>query len=568
MKRLLISICSLFFTGILSAQDFTVTQLSVDIYLRAEGHFDVVEVYDVNFHRDKHGIYRDIQTKYDFIDPSGERTERKIKIKNIEVPGHKFDAPSAIGQKYSDQLRIKIGDANKWVIGDVKYEIRYTVENAYIFKTDQTQFYWNIKTDGWWADFESIAFRVIAPDGTTLNEQNTFVYSGQRGTTTTSQDFDLTFNGSTLAASSKEGYVFGSSDNVTVLINLPSGVIQEIKPAWPFWADYGWVLVIMTLLGSYYTLWKRYGQDPPVVATTSYYPPKELDPPMAGYLINDHYDKNDLVSLIPYWGSKGILRLEELKSGSFWKKKDIQLVRLADLPESASSYQKEIFNGLFSNSKYTVEGQGNDRVLVSSLKDSFYKTMNSASSDLSKNARQYYDKQSRKVRMITYLVVVVLGVLLTFMALYLWNITAAVVTAVSCLALLILNFFMIKKNRKGAKLYSELKGFRNFIKMAEEHRLKMLIQEDKSYFETTMGYALAFGLFNSWAKKFDTLNIPPPNWYRSSSVDNSSMSNFSNSFNNSMSKVTSNMVSAPSSSGSSGGGSSGGGFGGGGGGSW
>jgi uncharacterized membrane protein len=83
-----------------------------------------------------------------------------------------------------------------------------------------------------------------------------------------------------------------------------------------------------------------------------------------------------------------------------------------------------------------------------------------------------------------------------------------------------------------------------------------------------MGYALAFGLFKKWAEKFDSLHIPPPNWY-SSGTNQMNMHHFARSFSTGMNSVKATMVSSPSSSGgSSGGGSSGGGFGGGGGGSW
>ena len=96
----------------------------------------------------------------------------------------------------------------------------------------------------------------------------------------------------------------------------------------------------------------------------------------------------------------------------------------------------------------------------------------------------------------------------------------------------------------------------------------MLLKEDPTYFESTMSYALAFGLFDKWAKKFDSLHIPPPTWYTSTSGRLMTMNNFSQSFSSSINSAKSTMVSSPSSSGSSGGGSSGGGFGGGGGGSW
>ena len=144
---------------------------------------------------------------------------------------------------------------------------------------------------------------------------------------------------------------------------------------------------------------------------------------------------------------------------------------------------------------------------------------------------------------------------------------AALAIIPTSIFLLTMSVHLIKKNAKGNRALSDLKGFKQFIKVAEENKLKMLLQESPSYFENTMSYALAFGLFNQWAKKFEALNLQPPNWY-SSTTGAMTMNNFSNSFSSSISSAKSTMISSPSSSSSGGGGSSGGGFGGGGGGSW
>ena len=129
---------------------------------------------------------------------------------------------------------------------------------------------------------------------------------------------------------------------------------------------------------------------------------------------------------------------------------------------------------------------------------------------------------------------------------------------------------MIKKNTDGNEIFAELKGFRQFIKTAEERKLETLIKESPSYFESTMAYALTFGALGAWAKKFEGLDIKPPDWYHSHSGSFHSMNSFSNSFSKTITSTSSTMVSTPSSSGSGGssGGSSGGGFGGGGGGSY
>ena len=131
-----------------------------------------------------------------------------------------------------------------------------------------------------------------------------------------------------------------------------------------------------------------------------------------------------------------------------------------------------------------------------------------------------------------------------------------------------MSFYLQKKNKKGNVILSELKGFKQFIKVAEINRIKMLNDQDPKYFEKTMSYALAFGLLDEWAGKFDALNIPPPNWYTNNGVISMNMHSFTQSFAGNIASASSNMVSSPSSTGGGGGGSAGGGFGGGGGGSW
>lgn len=546
------------------AQDFSVRNYTVEIYLHEEGYFDVVENYDVNFDTYKHGIYRTIQTNYNFIDSAGIAGKRRIKIRDIKVPHYKFDAPFDFVQNMSDKIDIKIGDEDITLIGPRHYEIRYRVYDAFLFEASQIRFYWNIKPDGWQADFHKISFKVHVPEQVQLSAENSHVYSGYTGTTTDSKDFRLQYEPGILTASSLDNYISHPGQSVTVLINLPVGSIKEIKSFWPFWSKYGWLFFIGGLLSTFYLVWRKFGKDDRVVRTTSYYPPENMDPALAGFLIDDRADNSDLISLIPYWGSKGHLRIEEIPKKGLFGKKDTKLIRLKPLPSSVPKYEETIFNGLFG---IDLDAESAE-VLISSLKNTFYTTMARSRSILKKNAQPYYEAVSKRIQGITLGVLIALAILLSMIGLFFWGLLAAIAILITCGILAALNNYMVKKNSSGNKVLSELKGFRQFIKVAEEKKLKMLLKEDPSYFENTMGYALAFGMFDKWAKKFDALNIPPPQWYTTTSHNTLSMHNFSRSFSNSMASAKSNMVSSPSSSGSSGGGSSGGGFGGGGGGSW
>lgn len=543
-------------------QDFTINNYSVDITIHKEGYFDVVENYNLNFDIPKHGIYRSIQTKYELLDSMGNHTSRKIRISNVKVPNRKFDVPFDFVQKLEDQMEIKIGDKAINLLGPQHYQISYRVHNAFLFENAQIRFYWNIKPDGWLVDFHQISFTVHVPEDVYLSKENSFVYSGEKDTSVQSSDIQTYFSNGEFSGASKSDFVSRPGQSVTLLINMPLGAVQEAKPFWPFWTDYGWVFLIGVLLTAFFWVWWNFGKDERVIATTTYYPPDQIDPAMVGFLINDRDDNSDLISLIPYWGAKGLIRVEEIPKKGLFGSKDTKLIKLAPLPMDAPIYEREIFEGLFG----TDNDVDKQEVLVSSLKNTFYSKMLTAKKQLKECAQPYYVVESRKVQWYMYLILILLAIGLTLIGLFFWGILAAVALVLSCVVLIYLNGFMIKKNAKGNRVLSELKGFRRFIKVAEENKLKMLLQDNPHYFEHTMGYALAFGMFTQWAKKFTALNIAPPDWY--STTGNMGMAHFSKSFSGAMDRTKSNFVSSPSSSSSSGGGSSGGGFGGGGGGSW
>lgn len=59
----------------------------------------------------------------------------------------------------------------------------------------------------------------------------------------------------------------------------------------------------------------------------------------------------------------------------------------------------------------------------------------------------------------------------------------------------------------------ELLGLREFIKTAEEERLKILLEEDEKYFYNVLPFALAFGMADKWADKFKDLKLMPAENY-------------------------------------------------------
>lgn len=130
---------------------------------------------------------------------------------------------------------------------------------------------------------------------------------------------------------------------------------------------------------------------------------------------------------------------------------------------------------------------------------------------------------------------------------------------------------MKKRTPRMNTLYGEILGLKEFIEYAEKDRIEMLIEENPHYFFNILPYAYVLGVSDKWAKKFESLAIEPPEWYRSSTpIGRFNTYMFINSMNRSMNNVQANLAipPAPKGGGFNGGGGSGfsGGFSGGGGG--
>ncbi len=584
MKKTILFLTFILATGIGFAQGFVVKNFTADIYLSTEGYFDIVEKYEINFTEAKHGIFRDIVTKFDFENQSGEVTKREIFISNIKVPGDKFTTNVFLGKRFGDDLTIKIGDKEIWVIGDKNYEIRYRVKNALFFTDDLAQLYWNIKPADWEADFKKINFTIHAPEGASLSSENCFVYSGNSGNEEPSSEFDYDYSGNVFTAKSKADFHSSSGQNVTALVKLPISLIPDVDFTPPFWKRYGWIGILALVFIGLFLYIKRQMRPDKIIAVTSYYPPQEIDPAMAGMLIDNIPDFRDVTSLIPYWAANGIIRVEERSATQKPIRQDLKLIKLKDLSPDVAKYESNFFEKIF---------RGRDEVWASSLRGVAMESQGL----LSKSSNKYYVHS--KSRLISLKLIVLAGSWIwAFSSITFFPVILAFyfeLKTILFIPLLIVNFLffflvfpfgfayiankMRGKNELGKAMMPELLGFYQFIKIAEVERIKALLKQDPYYFEKTMPYAVAFNFLKEWSAKFDGLILQAPDWYKTSSGTRFSVNNFANSYSSAISIARLSTRSTPSRSGSStrssssgfsrsGGGSSGGGAGRGGGGSW
>lgn len=543
--------CFLVPAGWLHAEYFTIRHYAIQMDVSASGVFSVEETLDVEFSQERHGIYRTI--------PTGYRVDGKklrIRVSDVETPHWPMEREWEL-----DRLLIRIGDPDRYVNGRQQYVIRYKVRKAWLFPEEHTEFYWNLVGNDWEVPIDSISFVIHFDKDPDVQEGDFRVFTGYRGDQGSDATISYDGEGRISGASTRPFY---SQEGLTVAVRLPIDYIPRPSETQLFLAKYGLLAIPVALLAFILILWERIGRDEPTITMAEYYPPEGISPSEAGAFLDDKVDNRDLIALIPYWASEGLLEIHEVKEKVLFVFSDssYEFVKIKGLPAGRPTYEKVIFEGLFRDG---------DRVRLSSLKDKFYSTMNSARTKLNKTVKEkaYYTPQSLRFKA-WFPVFGVLSLAAGVGCVFISQIYAAVGMVVVGVLFFLLQRPMLRRTKLGSQVYQKLRGFREFVDKADRPRLERLLQEDAGYFEKTLPYAIAFGMAKAWSKKFDGMFTEPPSWYYGASMHGgvSDFGHFAENFSSGMKEVQSVFTSSPSSSGSGGGGSSGGGFGGGGGGSW
>ena len=105
--------------------------------------------------------------------------------------------------------------------------------------------------------------------------------------------------------------------------------------------------------GTGFLLWCFLGKDR--TTTAGFYPPADITPADAAYVVNNKVRPADAVSLVIYWANKNYIRISETAEGFLLRK-------LRDLGEEARSYERELFGGIFrqgndqANARFLSEG--------------------------------------------------------------------------------------------------------------------------------------------------------------------------------------------------------------------
>ncbi|NCO83187.1 MAG: DUF2207 domain-containing protein [Nitrospirae bacterium] len=562
------------FVGSAQAQDFTINSFHSDLIIHEDSSLTVKEAIEVEFHRPRHGIYREIPFKY--TDELGNTFRTPLDVLSVTDEAGKDWKYTA--KRSGDAIHIRIGDANKYVSGRQSYVITYSVENAILFFEDHDELYWNVTGNYWKSPIKKASANVNLAVKSKSKNLWASCYTGSLGSRESLCGFDT--SGNIAGFLSKK--TFASGEGLTIAFGWDKGLVSQ-PSSWKrfLWAldlKENWVFMLPVLsLIFMINLWNRRGRDPKVreSVTVMYEPPKYKDVPLTpaevGAVIDEKLDARDITATIIGLAVKGYIKIEETKKeGLVFDSIDYFLAKLKDPDDNLSQFEKALMGKIFSGS---MPG-----LMVSDMKNKFYTSLDSLKETLYGEIvrKGYFLRNPESVRALYIAVGVAVMVIAGFASGFLSpysmgkNIIAGILAGIPVLAF---SRVMPAKTRAGAAAYMDILGFQEFMNRAEKDRLKRM--GDQELFSKFLPYAIALDVADNWAKAFEGIYQEPPKWYVSpGGFGTFSPYRFSGSITSMTSSLGSAMYSTPrgsgigGSGGSGGGGFSGGGFGGGGGGSW
>ncbi len=552
-------IFTLFFVVSINAEE--IKGFQSDLSINKDGTVDVKEtiVYDFGPPAgglQKHGIFRDIL----YIKTNQDGKKYQLDFNNFSVQDENGNNYSFVTSYINEsKIQLKIGNANQLISGVHTYVISYKVSGALAYFSDHDELYWNVTGNEWTVPIASTTSQVVWPQEIKKEDIKTTCYTGVIG----SKASDCSYLVNDLGKDNiKSNGVLSAGEGLSIVVSFPKNMVAVLEPKEfiSFWNTFigrlvSWLLGLLALIwyvGLPFFIvykWFKTGRDPKstVGVTTAWFdPPKTQDrkrfltPGEVGTLGDETVDMKDISSSIVDLARRGYLIIDERKKGDFY------LIKSKNLDSGLLTYEKTILTKFFGTKKEIRIKDEELSAEVAQIKNEMYEQV---------VEDKLFDKNPQTTRTIYY---VIAGI-----ALFTGNFFLAIVA-------FLFGRVMPRKTVFGVEAKNVAFSLKNFL---TSQKRQLEFQADKQMmFEKLLPFAIAFGVEKIWAKRFESINLQQPSWYRGYSSANFNsyllVSSLSSSFRSINTAATPTRSSSGFSSGFGGGGFSGGGGGGGGGGSW
>ncbi len=551
----------------------------------------------------KRGIVRDFPTRY--LDSVGLWHTTGFDVKSVTRNG--VEEPYHT-ESLSNGRRILVGSEDVYLTpGVYTYVINYTTSRQLIFHDNKDELYWNVNGNGWVFTADSISATVEFPSSADILEWD--CYTGPQGATakdcserklaankmhfTGNRRFEP-FEGLTIAVAINKGILIPpSSLSKYAQLTLDNFIVPLL------------LLLTIALFAFYYISWKRKGRDPRKgTIIPQFEPPSGLAPADTGYIVEQEFGSHLFAASLVDAAVHQQLEIEVEKKGAIFKNNAYNFNQPSLFAHRAFSSKNEPASdsGVHENGNKNYnhaqrygfplssiygqsaeKGKYNSKLkeLQTSLETNLRKKFQVSRKN--KSGQGYFTLNSRYIWIGNAVLIASAAGSFLFIANYF---SEQLLIAVAILLVVMLTIHMVfarimsAYTKEGRAIADQILGFKMYLETAEQKVFDQLAVPEKTLdlFEKYLPYAIALGVENEWAEKFDQQikeameqGYQPTYFHRGSGFSNGfSFNELSSGLSSGLSNTISSASTPPSSSsgGSGGGGRSGGGGGGGGGGGW
>lgn len=591
-------------------------KMKVEMVADEKGNLLVTETLEINFNEPGHGIYAEVPQRYNNIKINENSYDFIFPITNIKVlSGQNYELETNL-----DGFVLKIGDAHKFVEGKETYQYQYEMKMMPWGPKEFQTLYINAISNRWNLPIHHLEYHLEMPKNI---DWNPFIYTEH----VNKENIKLTTEANTLHLEINETL---KNQAVSIEQRLDKDYFKYEYPKNNSYFVLGAfaLLTIFTIMS-----YQKYGKKYPVIRTVEFTAPDNLSSVDLAYVYKGSVNAKDITSLIIFWASLGYLSIEELS------KNNILLVKEKEISELRPKEEVRLFNALFAKGN-----QIETKSLKNKFYTHVNFAQSAIPKELEENTEVFDIKSKKmKVLLFTFLIFLSLGyliierldvvpslayalssniistiwlimtgvvglgvysrknnflslvlkILFTFVVItmgysnfYLMSVNEFPhrISSLLFIVIFVINLSIIanmtRRTKQGTRWYGQALGLKKFIEVAERDRLIQLVEETPTIFYDVLPFAYVLGVTDVWSKKFESIAIEPPQWYRGNNLNNFNSYYLWSSMNRSLSSMQQSMTSVPapkaqssgggnfSGGGFGGGGSAGGGFGGSGGGGW
>ena len=472
------------------SSEFNIEAYNIVLDVDKDNKIDVTEKITINIPSGKsfNGIYKSIPLWQKYHENDKE-IKKKVKVTNLRAIGEKFVLNNTI-----DSIGIRIGSSRTTTNSGLHtYTIKYRYDMGIDLNNNLDELIFNV--------FESYDNTAISNLNITINmpekitkENITFI----KGTEDITSKVKYTINEKTLNAVLSD-YLLNES--ITVKMLLPNGYFVGGT------YNYGIIcliicvsLIVISIIS--FMLWTKHGKDyDKRCRTVEFYPPEDLDSAQIGYIYGEKSIKKLTSALIIELASKGYIEIKEIEKNKY---EIINIGKNKTNLKKMSITEQIVYLELFKNGDTNILSEDK------TFSNVFNKVKSTLESTIDKKVN---DIKARKMMNITFSLLII-SVIAWFTAIiYIKDLDPHLnwLYALSFISVFITGFFSIIMERKtdyGEMIIAKVKGFKNYLDIAEKNQIEMLAEENANYFYDILPYAYVLNVSNKWIDKFDKKNVP------------------------------------------------------------